>query len=194
MKATAKTRRPVRHDGSRRESAEKASSRGQLDVALLSILRDGLMRRSEAAALTWADVELRENGTALLQVHRSKTDPEGRGYSPLHRQGSRGGPAGHPAHRRASGPERAGLWTLFQADRPQSAGGGKGRGPGRRLHRPQRPRGYGPGSGQERGGAAGLNDRWPVEEREDASPLHRAPGGSPERCWTGSPTTSISWK
>ena len=69
----------MRHDGSRRESAEKASSRGQLDVALLSILRDGLMRRSEAAALTWADVELRENGTALLQVHRSKTDPEGEG-------------------------------------------------------------------------------------------------------------------
>ena len=79
VKATAKSRRPVRHDGSRRESAEKAASRGLVDVALLSILRDGLMRRSEAAALTWADVELRENGTALLQVRRSKTDPEGEG-------------------------------------------------------------------------------------------------------------------
>ena len=79
VKAAAKSRRPVRHDGSRRESAEKAASRGLVDVALLSILRDGLMRRSEAAALTWADVELRENGTALLQVRRSKTDPEGEG-------------------------------------------------------------------------------------------------------------------
>ena len=79
VKATAKSRRPVRHDGSRRESAEKASLRGRVDVALLSILRDGLMRRSEAAALTWADVELRDNGTALLQVKRSKTDPEGEG-------------------------------------------------------------------------------------------------------------------
>ena len=37
------------------------------------------MRRSAAAALTWADVELRDNGSALLQVHRSKTDPEGEG-------------------------------------------------------------------------------------------------------------------
>ena len=35
------------------------------------------MRRS--AALTWADLELRDNGSALLQVHRSKTDPEGEG-------------------------------------------------------------------------------------------------------------------
>ena len=79
VKATAKSRRPVRHDGSRRESAERASSRGLVDVALLSILRDGLMRSSEASALTWADVELRDNGTALLQVKRSKTDPEGEG-------------------------------------------------------------------------------------------------------------------
>ena len=44
-------------------------------MALLSVLRDGLLRRSEAAALTWADVELRDNGSALLQVRRSKTDP-----------------------------------------------------------------------------------------------------------------------
>ena len=50
-----------------------------MDVALLSILRDGLMRRSEAETLTWADVELRDNGTALLQVSRSKTEPEGEG-------------------------------------------------------------------------------------------------------------------
>ena len=50
-----------------------------MDVALLSILRDGLLRRSEAAALTWADVDLRDNGSALLQIHRSKTDPEGEG-------------------------------------------------------------------------------------------------------------------
>ena len=37
------------------------------------------MRRSAAAALTWADVELRDNGSALLQIRRSKTDPEGEG-------------------------------------------------------------------------------------------------------------------
>ena len=37
------------------------------------------MRRSEAAALTWADVGLRENESELLQVRRSKTDPEDEG-------------------------------------------------------------------------------------------------------------------
>ena len=35
------------------------------------------MRRRPA--LTWADVELRHNGSALLQVPPSKTDPEGEG-------------------------------------------------------------------------------------------------------------------
>ena len=34
------------------------------------------MRRSEAAALTCAAVGLRENEPELLQVRRSKTDPE----------------------------------------------------------------------------------------------------------------------
>ena len=37
------------------------------------------MRRSEATALTWADLELRDNGSDLLQIHRSKTAPEGEG-------------------------------------------------------------------------------------------------------------------
>ena len=52
-----------------------------MDLALLSVLRDGLLRRSEAAALTWGDVELRDNGTALINVRRSKTDQEGEGIT-----------------------------------------------------------------------------------------------------------------
>ena len=32
--------------------------------------------RSETHLLTWTDVEFRNNGTALLQLHRSKTDQE----------------------------------------------------------------------------------------------------------------------
>ena len=42
-------------------------------------MRDALLRRSEAAALTWADVELRSDGSARVTVRRSKTDPEGEG-------------------------------------------------------------------------------------------------------------------
>ena len=67
-------------DGEKQESAERASWRGRV-VALLSVLRDGLLRRSEAAALTRNDVELRDNGTALINVRRSKTDPEAEGVT-----------------------------------------------------------------------------------------------------------------
>ena len=38
-----------------------------------------MLRRSEAAALTWADVEFRSDGSGRLTVTRSKTDQEGEG-------------------------------------------------------------------------------------------------------------------
>ena len=50
-----------------------------MDIALLSVLRDGLLRRSEAADLRWGDVEFQGDGAALLHVRRSKTDPEAEG-------------------------------------------------------------------------------------------------------------------
>ena len=50
-----------------------------MDVALLSVLRDGLLRRSEASALRWGDVEIQEDGSARIHVRRSKTDPEAEG-------------------------------------------------------------------------------------------------------------------
>ncbi|MCY4364827.1 MAG: hypothetical protein OXE17_01160 [Chloroflexi bacterium] len=40
------------------------------------------MRRSEAAGLTWGDVELRDNGTTPINVRRSKCDPEAGGVEP----------------------------------------------------------------------------------------------------------------
>ena len=80
VRATASTRRPL-GDGKKQESAQRASWRGRMDLALLSVLRDGLLRRSKAHLLTWADVDFRDNGTALLQLHRSKTDQEGDGVA-----------------------------------------------------------------------------------------------------------------
>ena len=50
-----------------------------MDVALASVMRDALLRRSEAAALEWADVELRPDGSGRLRIRRSKTDQEGEG-------------------------------------------------------------------------------------------------------------------
>ena len=79
VKATAM--QPRRHQGRavRAENAWAARRRGQVDVALLSVLRDGLLRRSEASDLRWGDVELQEDGSARIHLGRSKTDPEAEG-------------------------------------------------------------------------------------------------------------------
>ena len=78
VKATAHGRRLL-GGGKRQESAERASWRGRVDVALLATLRDGLLRRSEAADLTWSDIEFRDGGGALITLRRSKTDQEADG-------------------------------------------------------------------------------------------------------------------
>ena len=174
-------RRPL-GDGKKQESAERASWRGRVDLALLSVLRDGLLRRSEAHLLTWAEVEFRNNGTALLQLHRSKTDQEGEGvvlYIGKHAANALR--AIRPAEELLE-TQAAGLRTIAPADRAQSHRRGKGRRPGRGLHRPLGPRGHGPGPGQHRHGAAGAHDRGKVEELQDASQVHRTPSGRPRRC------------
>ena len=48
------------------ESAEQARRRGDTDIVIASVMRDALLRRSEAAALTWADIERRPDGTGRL--------------------------------------------------------------------------------------------------------------------------------
>ena len=64
----------------RKESAAQAERRGNVDIALVYVMRDALLRRSEAAALTWADVELdSSDGAGRVYVGRSKTDQEGAG-------------------------------------------------------------------------------------------------------------------
>ncbi len=65
--------------GGRPESAETAESRGRLDIAVISLMRDAMLRVSEAAALTWLDIEEEPDGTGRLLIRRSKTDPEGSG-------------------------------------------------------------------------------------------------------------------
>ncbi len=53
--------------------------RGQVDIALCSVLSDAGLRRSEAAALTWGDVEIAADGSGRVRIARSKTDQEGKG-------------------------------------------------------------------------------------------------------------------
>ena len=52
---------------------------GPTDVAIVTVMRDAMLRRSEAAALTWADVEFLPDGTGRLTVRRSKADQAAEG-------------------------------------------------------------------------------------------------------------------
>ena len=79
VKATAMMPRRYQGRAVKAERSWDARRRGQMDVALLSVLRDGLLRRSEASALRWGDVEIQEDGSARIHVRRSKTDPEAEG-------------------------------------------------------------------------------------------------------------------
>ena len=56
------------------ESREVARKRGLVDVALCRVMSDAGLRRSEAAALVWDDLQIWEDGTGRLTVRRSKTD------------------------------------------------------------------------------------------------------------------------
>ena len=61
------------------ETPDQAAERGKFDVALVAVLSDGGLRRSEAAALTWGDVQRWDDGSGRITVIRSKTDAEAQG-------------------------------------------------------------------------------------------------------------------
>ena len=61
------------------ETPEQAAERGRFDLALVAVLSDAGLRRSEAAALTWGDVVRWDDGSGRITVIRSKTDAEAQG-------------------------------------------------------------------------------------------------------------------
>ena len=61
------------------ETTEQAAERGKFDVALVAVLSDAGLRRSEAAVLTWGDVVRWDGGSGRITVIRSKTDVEAQG-------------------------------------------------------------------------------------------------------------------
>ena len=56
------------------ETPQQAAERARFDLALVAVLSDGGLRRSEAAALTWGDVQRWDDGSGRITVVRSKTD------------------------------------------------------------------------------------------------------------------------
>ena len=78
VRATASLPRVGR--GGRLESLEAAAERGSVDIALVCALSDAGLRRSEAAALVWGDInKVEPDGSGRLTVRRSKTDQTAEG-------------------------------------------------------------------------------------------------------------------
>ena len=67
---------PRKLPSGRMETARAALRRGRVDAAIAGLLFQGALRRSEAAALKWGDIEETEAGI-LVHVRRSKTNAEG---------------------------------------------------------------------------------------------------------------------
>ena len=57
----------------RTESAATARRRGEMDIAIASVMRDAMLRRSEAAELRWGWVTFQVDGSARVTVLSSKT-------------------------------------------------------------------------------------------------------------------------
>lgn len=73
---TASMRRVHQRSG-RIESERRARRRGRVDAAIVAVLFQGGLRRSEAASLRWGDISEAQDGGVLIYVRRSKTDPSG---------------------------------------------------------------------------------------------------------------------
>lgn len=70
---------PRKQRGGSLETQEGARERGLLDIAIVRVMSDAGLRRSEAAALTWGDVERWADGSGRVHIRRGKTDQEARG-------------------------------------------------------------------------------------------------------------------
>ena len=68
-------RLPRRGRGGHMESVAVAQARAAVDLAIIGVLADGGLRRSEAAALTWSDVEFWPDGTARITIQKGKNQP-----------------------------------------------------------------------------------------------------------------------
>ena len=61
------------------ESQAMADRRATFDIALISFMRDSMLRRSEAARAQWSHVQEMDDGSFSLDIPVSKTDQEGKG-------------------------------------------------------------------------------------------------------------------
>ena len=63
------------------ETQQKADRRATFDIALISFMRDALLRRSEAANAEWRHISTTADNVFVLAIPTGKTDPYGDGAS-----------------------------------------------------------------------------------------------------------------
>ena len=61
------------------ETEPQAIFRGKTDIALISTMRDAMLRSDEAEKALWSHIEKQPDGSGVLYIPRSKTDQAGRG-------------------------------------------------------------------------------------------------------------------
>ena len=67
-------RLPRRGCGGRMETP--AAARAAVDLAIIGVMADGGLRRSESATLTWGDVDYYQDCTARITIQKGKNQPE----------------------------------------------------------------------------------------------------------------------
>ena len=160
---------PRRSRGGRFESPQTATRRGNLDIAVIRLMRDAMLRVSEAAALIWRDIGTEPDGTGRLLIRRSKTDAAGEGAvafvsAPtmealrLIREGA------------VDTDSVFGLQPNQIAVRIKKAADAAGLGDGLQRSLAQSRHGTGPRKGRDRTAAA--DDRRALAKSRDAGPLH----------------------
>ena len=63
----------------KRETPDHARVRAQVDVALVAVMRDAMLRPAETATITWGDVERDPAGSGTVYIHRPR-DPVGQDF------------------------------------------------------------------------------------------------------------------
>ena len=79
------------------ETPQQAEERGRFDLAMVAALSDGGLRRSEASALTWGDIQRWDDGSGRITVIRSKDRRRGCRCRGGHHPRRHACPGHHPA-------------------------------------------------------------------------------------------------
>ena len=155
------------------ETPAQAAERAKFDLALVAILSDAGLRRSEAAALTWGDVQRWDDGSGRIHGNPFEDRRRGPGRRCRHHPRRHAGACRHPA---GGGWRRGESVRAFGVpDRPAGEGDRQSRGAGELgvLQRTQRARRHGKAHGSERRAHPRDRTPGPLEAgRRHGRPLH----------------------